>query len=113
MELLESQKIFSFNIACLLQEIHKKGYSVTFGEAYRTKEQAEIYAKEGKGILHSLHCERLAVDLNIFAPDGKELLTKEELEQFGKLWEFMNPHNRWGGHFTTGPDSDHYQMTPP
>ncbi len=105
------QEIFSANIAKLIEYINKRGYHVTFGEAYRTHEQALIYAHEGLGIKNSLHCERLAMDLNIFAPNGRLLTTVEECEPFGAYWESLHPFNVWGGRWKHRPDSDHYQMT--
>ena len=66
MRLQEQQAAFARDVAKLINWIFDNGHSVTFGETFRTPEQAEIYAKEGKGIKDSLHCKRLAVDLNLF-----------------------------------------------
>lgn len=105
------QETFSTNVAKLIEFINKKGYHVTFGEAYRTHEQALIYAHEGLGIKNSLHCERLAIDLNIFDNSNRMLSTVEECRQFGDYWESLHPFNVWGGRWIHRPDFDHYQMT--
>ncbi|AWK13798.1 hypothetical protein SK355_12495 [Candidatus Fukatsuia symbiotica] len=44
----------------------EQNYQLTFGAAYRLKEQAERNAKVGIGIKNSLHIDRLAIDFNLF-----------------------------------------------
>lgn len=116
MENLEhNQAFFALNVSKLIQFIVSKGYAVTFGEAWRPPEMAQIYAKEGKGIVHSQHIKRLAVDLNIFDPEGKLLTTNEQYQQFGDFWESICNANRWGGYFVSKygghiNDSDHFEM---
>jgi hypothetical protein len=106
----DEQEIFAANVAKLIDYINAKGYHVTVGEAYRTEQQAMIYAHEGLGIVNSLHRKRLAIDLNIFTADNKLLQQVKDLEVFGKYWESLHSKNRWGGNFKTRPDSDHFQM---
>lgn len=101
MNLVDEQYLFALDVAKLLQYISAKGYKVTLGEAYRTPEQAALYAKEGKGIEKSLHIERLAIDLNLYSPDGKYLTLSENYEPFGIFWESLNKLNRWGGYFVS------------
>ena len=110
----EEQDAFARDIAKLIRYIHFQGYSCTFGEAWRSHEQAEIYAHEGKGIVNSLHCERLAIDLNLYSPDDKYLSDRKSYEPFGIYWQSLSKKNRWGGcfHDHTGkpkPDSDHFE----
>jgi hypothetical protein len=112
MTLSQNQSLFAKDVSLLITHILSQGYTCTFGEAYRTKEQAEIYAKSGLGILHSLHCERLAVDLNIFKPDGSLCMTATDYEPFGSFWESLDSANRWGGKFTR-VDSDHFERNTP
>lgn len=107
MTLLEAQKLFAKRIAYLIEALCERGYEVTLGEAYRPPEMAEIYAKEHKGILNSLHCSRLAMDLNIFK-DGRLLQTVDELEDVGELWE-KSLEGSWGGRFMP-PDADHFSF---
>jgi len=110
MTLQQKQAIFAKNVAILINHVYDMDYSVTFAEAYRTPEQAAIYAKEGKGIAHSLHTERLAIDLNLFDPNGKYVEDKSEWEKFGTYWKSLHEHNRWGGDFVHLVDSNHVEM---
>jgi len=110
----KEQAAFAQDIATFISYIHSKGYYCTFGEAWRSHEQAEIYAHEGKGIVNSLHCERLAFDLNLYSPEGKYLKEAKDYAPFGRYWCSLNKKNRWGGcfHDHTGrlkPDCDHFE----
>lgn len=107
--LWEKQACFTQNIASLLQFINSKGFFVTFGEAYRTPEQAALYAKSGKGIIDSLHIRRLALDLNLFDKDGVYITDYDFYEPFGEYWETLHHLNRWGGRFKR-VDSNHFEM---
>lgn len=109
MKLSEKQSLFAQNVALLLQYIKNKGFSATFGEAFRTEEQAKIYAASGKGISDSLHCKRLAVDLNLISHDGIYLPDSADYKQFGLYWESLHDLNRWGGRFKR-MDGNHYEM---
>ncbi len=101
MTLSEHQQIFAQHVAQMIIFMYgQTNYKCTFGEAYRTPEQAALYAKEGKGILKSLHCDRLAIDLNLFL-DGKYLTNYNSYEHFGAYWEGMDKNNRWGGYFVS------------
>ncbi|NBN68387.1 M15 family peptidase, partial [Proteus sp. G2609] len=72
MTLGEKQRKFTRMIADLIIFAYDNGYELTFSEAYRTPEQAQLNAKSGSGIKNSLHTQRLAVDFNLFK-DGKYL----------------------------------------
>jgi hypothetical protein len=109
MELWEKQSLFAQNVAKLIQYANSIRLNVTLGEAMRSKEQAEIYAKEGKGIEHSLHCERLAIDLNLFDEHGTYLTNAAPYKMLGDYWVTLHPLNRWGGIFKR-VDLDHYEM---
>jgi len=110
MTLQEKQIMFASNISLLLCKIFGTNqYAITFGEAERSPEQAEIYAKEGKGISDSLHCKRLAIDLNLFK-DGVYLTDYADYKIFGDYWKALHPFNRWGGDFHTLVDSNHFEM---
>jgi hypothetical protein len=106
--LQESQQKFAQDVVLLLTHMLHQGYKFTFGETMRTKEQAELYAKQGKGIKNSLHCKRLAIDINLFNPQGEFLSKSEDHTLFGEYWESLSPVNRWCGKFTR-PDGDHYE----
>jgi hypothetical protein len=108
------QAFFALNVGKLIHYINAMGYSVTLGEAWRPEAMAEIYAKEGKGIMHSQHTKRLAIDLNIFDSKGRFLNTNNAYKPFGDYWESLCNANRWGGNFTKEGghinDSDHFEM---
>lgn len=101
LSLLEKQQQFSLFVARFIEDLRKRNYFVTFGEAYRPEAMAQIYATTGKGILASNHRIRLAIDLNIFY-EGGYLTTKEDLEIPGRLWKsYSNDLIEccWGGDF--------------
>ena len=105
---------FIQNVAKLIEYIFDNNHLCTLGEAWRSKEQALLYAKQGKGIADSLHCKRLAIDLNLFDRNEKYLTDSKDYEQFGIYWESLHPDNRWGGRFkdkngNPKPDGNHFQ----
>lgn len=113
MTLQEQQFLFAQDVAKLIQFAASQGYWVTFGEAYRTKEQAMLNADKGIGIVNSLHCNRLAVDLNLYR-DGKYLFNSKDYITLGKFWESLSKQNRSGCWFTdekgkSKPDGNHFQ----
>jgi len=107
MTLSERQQVFARNTARLILYMAESNYACTFGEALRTQEMADLYAKQGKGIKNSLHLKRLAIDLNLFK-DGVYLSDTESHRKFGEWWEALDPMNRWGGRFK---DGNHYSMS--
>jgi hypothetical protein len=116
MEMYQEQTKFARDVAKLIQFICVHGFYLSLGEVYRTQEQAEIYVKEGKGIKNSLHCKRLAIDLNLFTKDGTYLTNGKDYQQFGVFWESLDPQNKWGGYFTQRgghiDDPYHFQRDP-
>jgi hypothetical protein len=110
------QEVFTRNIAKLIEHIFSIGMTCTFGDAFRSEEQAKLNAEKGVGIKNSLHCIRLAVDLNLFDSAGKYL--KEctpDYTSVGQYWESLHADNRWGGFFNTkyhgrAADPNHYEM---
>ena len=104
MTLFEKQVAFAQTIAKFLNRLDELGYQVTLGEAYRPKEIAQMYADQARGIANSLHCLRLAFDLNLFK-DKKYLTKTEEYLEAGELWEsYSNDDIQccWGGRFNDG-----------
>ncbi|HFO5822228.1 TPA: M15 family metallopeptidase, partial [Escherichia coli] len=82
------------------------GYRLTFGEAYRTPEQAALNAKSGKGIRNSLHTLRLAVDFNLFI-NGKYQADTDAYRPLGEYWESIG--GTWGGRFSRA-DGNHFSL---
>jgi hypothetical protein len=95
--------------AKLIEFIYASGLECTWGETYRTPAQAAANAASGAGILHSLHIERLAVDLQLFR-DGVYLTDPAEYKAAGEYWKTLDPLARWGGDFHT-VDADHFSLT--
>jgi hypothetical protein len=107
MTLREKQSLFASLVAELLRQAQTLGFEVTFGEAYRSPEEAARLAALGKGIRNSLHCQRLAIDLNLFR-DGVYLSSSESHRPLGEWWEARHELCRWGGRFH---DGNHYSLT--
>lgn len=112
MTLLEKQQEFSYLVSTLIQQAHTLGFEVTLGEAWRSPETAKIYSLEGKGIQNSLHCQRLAVDINLFRGD-QYLSQTLDYAPLGTWWEKQSTPNlrcAWGGHFAHA-DGNHFSVS--
>ncbi|VVT52968.1 hypothetical protein UYSO10_4477 [Kosakonia radicincitans] len=107
MTLSEKQQLFTVLIANLIHWADRKGYRLTFGEAFRTPEQAALNAKKGSGITNSLHTQRLAVDFNLFI-NGVYQTQTEAYRPLGEYWESLG--GSWGGRFTSRPDGNHFSL---
>ncbi|HFP9512915.1 TPA: M15 family metallopeptidase, partial [Escherichia coli] len=90
----------------LIHWAQEHGYRLTFGEAYRTPEQAALNAKSGKGIRNSLHTLRLAVDFNLFI-NGKYQADTDAYRPLGEYWESIG--GTWGGRFSRA-DGNHFSL---
>ncbi len=93
-------------VAALITWAYDHGLELTFGEAYRTPEQAALNAKNGTGIANSLHTKRLAVDLNLFI-EGEYMTSSEAYRPLGEKWEDLG--GAWGGRFHK-PDGNHFSL---
>jgi hypothetical protein len=109
MTLSQKQRLFSKYVGLLLTWCYLKGYEVTFGETYRTPEQAALNAKKGIGIAKSLHTKRLAIDLNLFI-NGRYVTDSAAYKPLGLFWKSLDANNRWGGEFSK-PDGGHFSYT--
>jgi hypothetical protein len=107
MTLRERQSLFTVLVAKLIQHAYGLGYELSFGEAYRSPEEAARQAAKGTGIADSLHTQRLAIDLNLFK-DGHYLSSTSAHKPLGEWWEAQHPMCRWGGRFR---DGNHYSLT--
>lgn len=110
MTLGEQQQLFTHNIGKLIIFAYEQGLSLTFGDAYRDPRLAALNAAEKKGIVNSLHTQRLAVDFNLFRK-GVYLPKSEDYDQLGTYWKTLDPMNRWGGDFKPVSDGNHFSMT--
>jgi len=104
--LRERQSLFAQLVARLLIHADELGYDVTLGEAWRSEAEAKRLAATRAGIARSLHCDRLAIDLNLFRA-GVWLTTTEDHHVLGEWWEQQHPDCRWGGRFQ---DGNHYSL---
>lgn len=99
--LRQKQSRFMRLLPRLIDYAYAQGYELTAGELWRTPEQCALNAKTGKGILQSLHAERLAIDVNLFK-DGKNLTDTESFRELGEYWESIGVDCCWGGRFRDG-----------
>lgn len=104
MTLSEKQALFTVMIGRLILWADEHGYRLTFGEAFRTTEQASANAKTGKGIKNSLHTLRLAVDFNLFI-NGQYREDTPSYLPLGEYWESIG--GTWGGRFN---DGNHFSL---
>jgi hypothetical protein len=105
--LAQEQKKFTLMVAKLIEHAYAQGFELTFGEAYRTPEQAALNASHGVGITHSLHCNRLAVDFNLFV-NGEYQADSVAYQTLGEFWESIG--GNWGGRFSK-PDGNHFSLS--
>ena len=106
MTLGEKQREFTLMVASLITWAYEQNFELTFGEAYRTPEQAALNAAKGSGISNSLHTKRLAVDLQLFIDDVYQTDSEAYLA-LGEKWESMG--GSWGGRFSH-PDGNHFSL---
>jgi len=106
MNLRQQQNMFVMLVGKLIEFAYQAGYELSFGEAYRTPQQASWNAAHKVGISRSLHTERLAIDFNLFKGDKYLGETNDHLP-LGEFWEKLHPLCRWGGRFG---DGNHYSM---
>ena len=110
MKLGRKQEIFTRALALLLQFASFRGFDIRMGQVERSKEEAKRL-----GFDKSLHCSRLAADLNLFN-DGKFLSQSEDHRTLGEFWESLSGDYEgerltfcWGGRFSR-PDGNHYSI---
>jgi len=104
MGMVEKQAKFAGMVARLILQAEAMGYQVTLGEAWRSDFEAARLMAARKGVRRSLHCERLAVDLNLFR-GGVWLLASEDHRPLGEWFESIG--GAWGGRFG---DGNHYSL---
>lgn len=109
MSLRALQSEFVLMVADLITWVYSHpGWELTFGEAWRTPQQAKWDADQGIGIEGSLHIQRLAIDLNYFI-EGELQTDSEAYTPLGEHWESKG--GSWGGRFSN-PDGNHFSLSP-
>lgn len=114
-DLLLKQVIFTRYLGRLLDEFFEE--TITIGEAWRSSETCALYAKEGKGISHSCHELRLAIDLNLFVK-GVLSNEKKDYEMLADYWkelpqlypDAIEIETCWGGDFNSLCDMYHFSI---
>ena len=94
----EKQEEFSMCLAQLITWMYEQGWGVRIGEVHRTRAQAALNAKSGKGIKNSVHCLKLAADLFV-SIDGQVSWDFEDYAAAGERWKSLSDFSRWGGDF--------------
>lgn len=115
MTLREQQSLHVKLVAQLIAWAFANGYELTWGQTKRSASEAELNAEKGTGIVNSLHCLGLAVDLNLFK-NGAWLTNSESFRPLGEYWKSLHPLACWGGDFKTKdgipkPDGNHFSLT--
>jgi hypothetical protein len=90
MSLSELQRLFVKLVGLLIDHAYSQGYELTFAEAFRTPEQAQWDFEHHTGIVNSLHCVRLAIDLNLFV-DGVYQTDGAAYAPLGAFWKTLHP----------------------
>jgi len=110
MSLSRKQARFTIAIGKLISYATIKGYSLTFGDAYRDPRVHGTFGdKSSYSARNSLHKIRLAVDFNLFIKgefiqDGNN----PAWIVLGEYWESLDQEASWGGHFN---DANHFSFT--
>jgi hypothetical protein len=117
MRLVELQIAFTRLVPKLIVHAEGLGFEPVIAEVFRPQLQAAYYAKLGKGIKNSLHCDKLAIDLLLFARahPGADLIYLDTTESYailGSYWKSLDSRCRWGGDFASRPDGNHFSLTP-
>ena len=104
--LLQRQVLFASLVPRLIDKARELGYLVTLGDAYR---DPRVFGAQGVrlgyGQASSAHKLRLAIDLNLFKPDGTFLQGTADHRTLGEWWESQG--GVWGGRFE---DGNHYSL---
>lgn len=106
------QEEFAQAAAKLIQKAADLGYGVTLGDAFRSPEQAVQNAANHVGVADSLHCDRLAIDINLFK-DGVYIIDDTGHRELGAWWKTLGLRYKWGGDIVhPRPDPNHYALSP-
>ena len=101
---------FTEDIGKLIFYCFRNEIGLTFGDAFRSTEQQQIYVDLGLSkTMNSKHLQRLAVDFNFFI-NGKLVYDKAKLQHIGDHWESLRKGNKWGGSFSF-TDTPHFQAS--
>ena len=100
MTLGDKQRLLGRLLPHLLIFILSEGFSYRIAFAKRCED-----CKVGKK--NSNHKRMLAIDIDLFRPDGSYVMDTDTHLPIGEFWENLHPLCRWGGHFM---DGNHYSL---
>ena len=106
-----AQVAFAKRVPRLLDKAFELGFEVTLGDAYRSPQEATRLAATGAGIVRSLHCDRLALDLQLFK-DNRYLTQTDDYRPLGEFWLSLSADGfecAWGGLFSR-QDGGHFSI---
>lgn len=109
-DLLQRRLLFTRLLPRLIDRAIALSYGCTINEVLRDPKVAQWNAAQGMGISNSLHLVGLAVDLNLFMPDGTYIKNEVGHTALGAYWKALDPRCAWGGDFTKR-DWNHYAIT--
>ena len=97
MKLSVKQQKFTLMVARLIEFAYGMGYGLTLGHVWRDNETQRRLVDQGMSkTMQSRHCDRLAVDLNLFI-NGDLVQSREAMRPLGEAWERLG--GTWGGRF--------------
>src|SRR5438477_3938800 len=113
----ELQQEFAHAAAALILKAGELGYGVTLGEAWRSPQQAQWDADHHTGVAHSLHTQRLAIDLNLIVNGVYQADDSSGgYSALGAWWKSLQSATAeatyaWGGDFRLA-DFGHFSLSP-
>lgn len=97
MRLSEKQRRHTLMVSRLIAYAYDNGIELTLGHAWRDGDTQKRLVEAGLSkTMASRHCDRLAVDFNVFI-DDVYTTDKEAYRPLGEYWECLG--GRWGGRF--------------
>lgn len=103
--LLQKQWLFAEMTQSLFQKIEELGYRYTYGDAYRDPRlHGEMGVSKGYGYRNSCHKLRLAIDINLYLPDGTYLTDGAGHDTLHEYWTSI------GGAKPIPGDLNHYSL---
>lgn len=106
-DLAKLHPLFLPRVQELIRRVEQDGHDPYVFEAFRTFERARALAQRGTGVVMSMHCYGLAVDV----------ISRDKLwSPPAGFWHSLEHHAAtlgltWGGHFSR-PDKPHVQAVP-
>ena len=110
MTTLDHQTRFAHDVANLISHIFTQGYRCTIGEAFREEVNNPDTNWKDK-TKTSMHCDKLAIDLDLFSSSGEHIRDGKTYEKFGVFWMQLDPLNSWGRRDASQIDMNHFERT--